>query len=193
LEELTEFINRQIQSNEDVNPFFRALEEVITIDEDFRKKVLELKQQGGTDIRELAHMIAKAVISGFFSINQSISPLMGTRMNWGTSTATPIRCPTENNFEQTIQSRFQKLAGWIARLYPDRYAQPLSQEPCIGHVIDNEYTVKFQTSVFGFHLDALQEPIIDIGCGPNAYLVRELMKKHKDVIGIDRLIETKVV
>jgi hypothetical protein len=83
LEELTEFINRQIQSNEDVNPFFRALEEVITIDEDFRKKVLELKQQGGTDIRELAHMTAKAVISGFFSINQSISPLMGTRMNWG--------------------------------------------------------------------------------------------------------------
>lgn len=190
LKEVTDVISRQIHSNQDVNLFFRDLEQAITIDEGFKHTILELKHQGEADIHELAHTTARAAITRFFTINQFIHPSLDDRKALEHIYFETYSMLDEHNFEQAMQSHFERLAAWIARLYPDRFVQLLSREPCIGGVIDNEYTVEFQSTVLGFHLDALQEPILDIGCGSNAYLVRELIRKHKRVIGIDRLIES---
>ena len=186
---MTDVISRQIHSNEDVNLFFRDLEQAITVDEDFKHKVLELKRQDETDIHKLAQTTARAAITRFFSINQFIHPSLDDRKALEHIYYETYSLLDEHNFEQAMHSHFERLAAWIARLYPDRFVQLLNREPCIGGVIDNEYTVEFQSTVFGFDLDALQEPILDIGCGANACLVRELIRKHKSVIGIDRLIE----
>lgn len=52
-----------------------------------------------------------------------------------------------------------------------------------------EYSAEFQLDLFGIELGALQEPILDIGCGEHGWLVEYLHNHHLNAFGIDRLHE----
>lgn len=54
----------------------------------------------------------------------------------------------------------------------------------------SEYSAEFQIHVLGLDLNNLMEPIIDIGCGENAYLVTYLKSNGFEVFGLDRICKT---
>jgi SAM-dependent methyltransferase len=59
--------------------------------------------------------------------------------------------------------------------------------PALREVVSAEYAPELQLRVLGLDADALPEPILDLGCGPGAALVRALRARGKDAAGIDWL------
>ena len=51
------------------------------------------------------------------------------------------------------------------------------------------YSPELQLAVLGLRIDALREPILDVGCGEGAALVRALRDAGKDAHGIDRWMD----
>ena len=66
-------------------------------------------------------------------------------------------------------------------------------------VIDNseviipcsEYSYNLQVSILRINETNIREPIIDIGCGKHANLIKELEKRYNNVYGIDQYINDK--
>jgi len=52
--------------------------------------------------------------------------------------------------------------------------------------IQAEYSAEFQIELLGLDVKSLPEPILDIGCGSKASLVRELRRRGKTAFGLDR-------
>jgi hypothetical protein len=60
---------------------------------------------------------------------------------------------------------------------------PVEEKPCFY------YRARFQLELFGIDEGSLLEPILDIGCGPEAGLVRYLRGLGLDARGLDRSID----
>ncbi len=52
----------------------------------------------------------------------------------------------------------------------------------------SEYSIDLQKSILRYNFDDLAEPILDIGCGENAYFITECIRNGKRCTGIDQYI-----
>jgi len=59
-------------------------------------------------------------------------------------------------------------------------------------VVSAEYSPALQLAVLGLELSQLGEPILDVGCGPAALLVRHLRTLNLEAEGLDRAAPTDV-
>jgi hypothetical protein len=57
--------------------------------------------------------------------------------------------------------------------------------------VSAEYSPELQLSILGLELRDLTEPILDLGCGARAELVRYLRARGKRAVGIDRHLSTE--
>jgi len=89
------------------------------------------------------------------------------------------------------------LAAWL-RMLVEAYlsgirtlvesAWPAAQslDALYSETICAEYSPELQCELLGLDLDQLREPVLDIGCGETAQLVKSLAERGVDVLGIDR-------
>jgi len=96
---------------------------------------------------------------------------------------------TRNIKDYLYKHHYPALSKWLSGIYPEDIRNALSDTKEINSLICEEYSAEFQLNLLGIDPDELQEPIIDIGCGKNGFLVKYLRRKRKEAIGIDRLIE----
>jgi hypothetical protein len=66
------------------------------------------------------------------------------------------------------------------------FREILGEEP--REVTSATYSPELQLKVLGLAVDALREPILDVGCGEDAALVRFLRARGKDARGIDHRV-----
>jgi SAM-dependent methyltransferase len=64
----------------------------------------------------------------------------------------------------------------------------LGEEP--REVTCAEYTPELQLRVLS--VDMLRAPVLDVGCGPNASLVRHLRERRVDAMGLDRALDAEL-
>jgi hypothetical protein len=94
------------------------------------------------------------------------------------------------NVQITLQDyHYPELARWIASLYPEHFLKHLRKVPTIGHVVCEEYSPQLQVRLLGIEIHILKQPLLDIGCGKSARLVRHLRARHIEAYGIDRQID----
>ncbi len=79
-----------------------------------------------------------------------------------------------------------ELAAFVAGLGPgaDEHLPPALRE-----VVSAEYSPELQLAVLGLEAATLPEPVLDLGCGPEARLVKHLRNAGKQARGVDRLVE----
>jgi hypothetical protein len=65
------------------------------------------------------------------------------------------------------------------------FDRPVIEKPC------EYYDARVQISILGIDVSKIIEPIIDVGCGKNAYMVEYFKELGLDVIGIDRYCEVE--
>jgi hypothetical protein len=70
---------------------------------------------------------------------------------------------------------------WSTDLLADRFGDALAQPVC------SEYRAELQLKVLGIDVQQLAEPVLDLGCGEGAHLVRHLRALGLDAWGLDRL------
>lgn len=72
------------------------------------------------------------------------------------------------------------------------YVRSVRVGPTRAETLCTEHSPELQLKLLGLEVDgetALAEPILDLGCGPNALLVKLLRSKGKEAFGVDRVVE----
>ena len=80
----------------------------------------------------------------------------------------------------------EELASFVSALGPD--AGKVLPDP-LREVVSAQYRPELQLEVLGLCDEPLLEPILDLGCGTEAHLVRWLRKAGKEALGVDRWVE----
>lgn len=83
----------------------------------------------------------------------------------------------------------ERLTQWLLQTNP--FVRELNgvNQPHVQGVVCAEYSPAMQLSVLYLDPATIKGPVLDIGCGQHAYLVRHLRERGITAIGIDRFID----
>jgi len=187
--ESREMIRRQIDKNKHLNLLFEQLELEVNIDEGFRMGLLKMKSEGVKDISSIVDYTVRETVHTIYQINQYLA-IPGEEINRLRNIyINTWKKIDSRSFQRVIRNHHRKLSRWIAQFYPDAFLASLKDRESIGEVRNEEYSARFQESLYDIHIGDLMEPILDIGCGEHAYLPRRLHEAGKEVTGIDRVLK----
>ncbi|MBK9924730.1 MAG: hypothetical protein IPP66_05485 [Anaerolineales bacterium] len=84
---------------------------------------------------------------------------------------------------------YPELSKWLASLYPSKFQKILKTVPVVGSVVYEEYSAELQLELLGIDIYDIQQPVLDIGCGGQANLVRYLRSLGLEGYGVDRHLD----
>ena len=93
------------------------------------------------------------------------------------------------DFECLEQAHLSRLANWLLLSNPFVKALNPPELPEIVGVVCAEYSARLQIALLQINLDDIHEPVLDIGCGEHANLVRYLRQLGVEAWGNDRLAD----
>ena len=145
--------------------------------------------------KKLIEMIVDRVLKVFYDSNQFVdftdSDLLELRTYYNSLFYDIYNYLTgsgEKSLDKIIHRHYNNLKFWIAKTNP--FVKVInSNRPYIVDVVCSEYTPEMQLSVLELDLDSLVQPVLDIGCGYNANLVKYLRGKGINAFGLDRVIK----
>jgi len=91
--------------------------------------------------------------------------------------------------EAGVRAALETLLGDVASLVDRLVETNLDPRFVIGQATCSEYSPEVQLEVLGLSLDTLLDPILDLGCGPGARLVRYLRDQGREATGLDRAVD----
>ncbi len=103
-----------------------------------------------------------------------------------------VAAATSGSFHETLLTarHTRRLQRWLQRTHPffeTYYSQAGAQ---LKPVVCAEYAATLQLDVLQLDLATLKEPVLDMGCGTQAALVRLLRQQGIAAYGVDRFIAT---
>lgn len=93
--------------------------------------------------------------------------------------------PRDEMLTRVLSAHRQGLRDWCSELFADNIGLGL----VAGGAVCEEYSCELQLRVLGIRLEDLDEPVLDLGCGPNGHLVHYLAARGKAAWGVDRAVE----
>jgi hypothetical protein len=198
MRKLNQALQRQLNLNESKNLLHTQVEQLLEIDPLFLAALEELlaSSEAGMasfNLAEIAADAAAALVAKIYAINQYIQVDSQAKQalkqiyvqSWQKIVAT-------RDIEATLRNdHYPKIKVYLATLYPQTLRAALQTSPNLGHVPCSEYSAELQMHLFRLDLATLKEPLLDIGCGSQAYLVNYLRSQGIDAYGIDRIIQQK--
>lgn len=184
-------IDNQIEKNIRLNLLYENIEDVLHVDKSFSDVFAFARDIGVENLEDITDYTVNKTLSAIYSINQFIHITVEQKRELYNLYKESWETFDSNAPEQSILNHHKRLSKWISQLYPSDFREVLRTKDQIGNVVNAQYSIDFQMKVLGLELDNLIEPIIDIGCGSQANLVRHICKQKNDVLGIDRMIDYK--
>lgn len=191
-------IQRQIDINRSKNLLHAQAKHFMDIEPGFRSTLEELLTLSSSDKAEhlppkLVQFAARTLLKRLFSVNQflridrqKLAELECIyRHTWDTMRQT-------GNIQVTLRElHYPQLSQWLASLYPIDFLEPIRSLPIVGHVVCEEYSAQLQVALFQIDISRIHQPLIDVGCGSRAILVRYLRSLGVEAYGFDRLLEVQ--
>ncbi len=169
----------------DIEPtFLAALEEALRTPEPLLHK---------EHLSRLISFAAESLIERIYSINQYLQVSQSSRESLQEIYLLTLgKLLVSKDVEKTIRNcHYPLLAEWIRKLYPDGIKAAMASKPGIGSVVCRNYSAEFQLDLFGLDPRAIMQPVLDIGCGASAELVRHLRRSGIEAYGLDRSLKVK--
>ena len=188
-------LQRQMDLNQTKNMLYAQLDRIIEIDPDFLA-ALELLINDKQALSELAlrdsiSFASSMLLNRLYSINQFLQvDEQQVQILEDIYRRTWRKIVETKNIQATLEAHhYPELAGWIADLYPADFLDHLKKSPTIGCVVCVEYSPQLQIGLLRIDVGNIKQPLLDIGCGSTAGLVRHLRALQIEAYGIDRQIE----
>lgn len=142
---------------------------------------------------DMASFTAKVLIEKLYSVNQYLRierrKVQELENIYWQTWQTMLRT---RNIQATLKEQhYPELSRWVAALYPKSFLESLKFSPFIGHVVCEEYSAQLQIELLGINVSHIREPVIDIGCGSYANLVRYLRSLDIRAYGFDRSLKVQ--
>ena len=100
-----------------------------------------------------------------------------------------IRNPDANRVV-SANNHFARLKNWLLKANSFAEKIYLSKDEVVEPVTCHEYSAELQLEILQLDMDHITGPVLDIGCGKQANLVRHLRANGIDAYGCDRFVET---
>ncbi|PYI53431.1 class I SAM-dependent methyltransferase [Paenibacillus flagellatus] len=92
----------------------------------------------------------------------------------------------ERDLVECFRCHYARLRSFLSRTNGTELFRAYARSPHIPPIAYAEYSPELQLNVLGLHEDRLLQPILDIGCGAQARLIRYLREYGLAASGLDR-------
>lgn len=193
---IRESIQQQLQVNQAKNMLYGRLDRIMEIDPEFLAALEELVAHddaplGPEALQEAVSFASKALLKRIHAVNQFVRAdrKQLARLE-SIYLRTWKRIVKTRDIQATLMDyHYPALSRWLADLYPEQFRAPLRARPTVGRVVCEEYSPQLQIDLLRLAPLTLKQPILDVGCGSKAALVRYLRSLGLEASGIDRDIE----
>lgn len=188
MKKLYQSIDKQIDFNKGKNLFLHKKEKSLEFIKDTVLSFKELDNLNKQEQESLIEYAANKALEEFYRINQyyyfdddakselkSIYEQLILSAKCRDLTAGKIAENHYNNLEKWLL----KNNSFAKEIYKNKSEQPEA-------VVCSEYSYQLQLEILNSENYEIKEPILDIGCGKNANLVKHFKSLKYDVFGIDR-------
>lgn len=189
--EWRQYIDHQIGFNQSKNLFYRDVPQTMKFSPSTLQVVLHLDHIDREELPLLMDYTTEKTLQGFCRINQYFSFGRNDKNDlkdiyWDlyreiTTKSNPISIIAENHY-RNLKDWLWKTNTFSQKIYP-------VNAPIVETVTCSEYSAASQKQTL--HLDKIElcEPILDIGCGKDGYLVKNFREANLDAFGIDRFAD----
>lgn len=185
---LKESIRFQITHNKGRNFFVDHSFDTLTFTDDTIKKIQEYKDLGEEVRNELIEFALDSAIKEFCRINQffNIEGEAKTQLRHVYKILLERIIRKEFELEELQKQHYANLKNWFLNHFP--YVEQLycNKAEYIEPLVCAEYTPELQLKIFNIDISQLMEPVLDIGAGENANLVKYLRAHGIESYGIER-------
>ena len=159
--------------------FLAAVEEIMDID------------CGGSGKELLRNLVATAVeslVDRIYSINQYLQVSEGQKEELSRIYHRTWQALRETQDIENVLRRqhYPQIRDWVTRIYPPSLREDLKSASRVGQVPCQEYSADFQMALYGINPRSIVPPVLDLGCGSHALLVRRLRHSGVEAFGVDR-------
>ncbi|HVI43450.1 MAG TPA: class I SAM-dependent methyltransferase [Chitinophaga sp.] len=95
------------------------------------------------------------------------------------------------HFDTLASAHGERLKQWLWKTNPMAASAGEAAGPRLTPVVCAEYSASLQLEVLQLELHSLKEPVLDLGCGPQAHMVRYLRSLGIEAFGVDRFIASQ--
>lgn len=159
-----------------------------------REKQKELKALSTQDEELLLHYLVNMAVGSFCEANQfyyfnsfdkeALEKLYRRLLQTIRELSEVVE---DEELQRIAKAHYAALRAWLKRSNPFAKLQYAATEPYLEQeVVCSEYTSSTQLGILGIDVANLQEPILDLGCGQQASLVKFLRSLGLEAYGIDR-------
>jgi len=177
-----------------------AEETVKLLNSDKRRQLAAFLRSAAEDgsLSVLVRDLSDAIIRRYLSVNQFLSFTAEDRLRleelYGRFAEHVRRCAESANgdsgpIEALLARHYRRLKEFLLQTNGAEIFRRYAGRPELPPVVCSEYTPRFQLEVLGIALTDLRAPVLDLGCGPQAGLVRYLRANGIEAFGIDRNAE----
>jgi hypothetical protein len=190
---LSDLLRGQLKLNEQKNLLHEQADQFLEIDTMFLAGLEELLNRRGDssfNLEDLAAEAATAFIDRIYAVNQYIQVDSEARRSLALIYSETWKKLTETrDIESTLRTHhYPRIRAFLKKNYPENLAKALKSSPILGHVPCSEYSAELQMRILRLDLSTIKQPLIDIGCGSNANLVRYLRSRKIEAYGVDRIV-----
>lgn len=190
---LLDLVMKQFDLNRARNLLHPDAEELLEVDPLFLSSLEQMSTTQNpvaldTTLRELSRRAADLFVERLYSLNQYFQ--IGERIKKEITgiyydSARKILCSSD--IISTIRRfHYPKLKRLVVSICPRRLADSLREHPELNPVSCCEYTAGLQLELLRLDTRRLRQPLLDVGCGPRANLVRFFRSAGVDAYGFDR-------
>jgi len=195
-EKLVEITDYQLKFNQDKNIFYHQDEPVIRFSPLTKKALGEIADEllsldKGKNYDEIIEFTVQQVLKTLWHTNQyisipeaSINKLKEIYYNFWKELLLVLK--GSKTYEEIEQLHNQRLREWLEKSNPFLKEVNPSSRANIKPVVNAEYTPDLQMELLDLKMKDIREPLLDIGCGNNAFLVKYLRKQGIEAFGLDR-------
>jgi hypothetical protein len=182
---------RQLDINTDKNLLYDGLDRIMEIDPLFLAALEDARTGADAPALEVsAEHAARTLVERMHAVNQFVTvdgAALGALTDIYRRTWEALR--SGGDIGATLRRmHYPALRHWIAGVYPKEIAEGLRHTPLVGKVTCSEYSPETQLAALRLDPLSLAQPILDVGCGSGAALVRHLRGLGMEAFGMDRRI-----
>jgi len=97
----------------------------------------------------------------------------------------------DTEIDYLFETHYRNLQQFLIQTNGEAIFRRYTQQPFLLEIPCAQYTPELQLGLFDLDITAIQEPVLDIGCGTDARLVQYLREAGIEAFGIDRNVRKR--
>jgi hypothetical protein len=197
MQSIATLIQQQLDTNKSRNLLFNNAAQIMSVEPGFLAALEDILSSNIGDMlegvnSEFVPFAANELVRRLHSINPylRVSKAQVENLEQIYRRTWQIMIKTRNVKATLDEFHYPELSKWLTALYPQKFRKLLKLSPSLGHITYSEYSVELQIALLGIDATCITQPVIDIGCGSQANLVRYFRTLGIEAFGVDRLLET---